>query len=170
MTTSDTADEPGRPRWSASEAAKRCGVGRATITRRLEAGKIPGAIRTKDGWSIPLEGLLAAGFTPDRPRPPDPAHGPDRSPGEHVRAADQLARRVHELEQQLAAAHVDAERERTRRQGAEQLAADRAAHIDDLRRTLAMLTTAPTPDALVHPAGPTRQRGLLGRVVDRLGL
>lgn len=173
------ADDSGRPRWSASEAAKRCGVGRATIQRRLDAGAIPGAVKTDRGWSIPLDGLLAAGFTPDRPSPPDAAREPVRATAEHdpehVRAADQLAQRVRDLEQELAASRATAERERVLREGAEQMAAERAGHVEDLRRTLAMLTAgdssrAQTPREAeqTQQRATERQKGLLGRLGDAL--
>src|SRR5699024_5673040 len=91
-----------RPRWSAAEAARRCGVGRATIQRALTAGRIPGAEQTDAGWSIPLEGLLAAGFTPDRYQPHDTEQPEQGTPArEHDRAADEpvpeQARRIAEL-------------------------------------------------------------------------
>lgn len=49
-----------------------------------------------------------------------------------------MARRVVELEQALAV-------ERERREGADRLAAERAARIDDLRGALRMLEAAPRP-------------------------
>ncbi len=118
--TTDSIEHP-RPRWSLSEAARRCNVGRATLQRRIEAGMLPGATRSDDGWSIGVEDLLAAGFHPGRGAPPVEQPAPDR---EHARVAD--------LERDLAV-------ERARRAAAEQLAADRAEHITDLRRSLLML-------------------------------
>ncbi|BAD95585.1 hypothetical protein ROP_pKNR02-00020 (plasmid) [Rhodococcus opacus B4] len=181
------ASMPGRPRWSASEAARRCGVGRSTIQRALVAGRIPDAVETEKGWSIPLDGLLAAGFTPDRPSPPDPtltsppnpARGHDRAPtnndGEH-------ARRIAELELALERERARAELEHARRVAAEQLAAERAERVADLRHTLRMIE-APLAEQLhgapeespveppVAPATSTEQAptlfGLLGRLLNR---
>ncbi|MFE5708112.1 hypothetical protein [Rhodococcus koreensis] len=173
-----TTEDSGRPRWSASEAAKRCGVGRATIQRRLEAGLIPGAERTREGWSIPIEGLLAAGFTPDRHRPPAPpeaAREQDQVTTEQVRAADHLAQRVRELEQQLTAAQAEAVRERTARESAERLAVERDRIIEVQERALRMLEAgqsgrnATPPAAATSPPAP-RQRGFLGRIADNFGL
>ena len=61
MSTADTV--------SAAAAARLTGLGRATIIRRLQAGSIPGAARDDQGhWSIPLDGLRAAGLDPDHPQ------------------------------------------------------------------------------------------------------
>jgi hypothetical protein len=166
-----TPDDNGRPRWSAAEAAKRCGVGRATIQRRLDAGQIPGATKTEQGWSIPLEGLLAAGFTPDRPSPPEDAREHVRAPVEH----DHLAARVRELEQQLADAHAA-------RAHAEQIAAERDRVIEAQAAHLRMLTAGPVvaapaptqepppPRPTLVPDPPAPRRGFLGRIVDGFGL
>lgn len=63
MSTADTV--------SAAAAARLTGVGRATIIRRLQAGRIPGASQDDQGrWSIPLDGLRAAGLDPDQPQQP----------------------------------------------------------------------------------------------------
>jgi len=118
--TADSTEHP-RPRWSLSEAARRCGVGRATLQRRIEAGLLPGATKTDDGWSIGVDDLLGAGFHPGRDSLPVEPSTDDR---EHDRVAN--------LERDLAV-------ERTKREAAEQLAADRAEHIADLRRSLLML-------------------------------
>lgn len=56
---------PARPRFSESQAAKLCGVSRSTIQRARKRCAIPGVERIGNGWSLPLEGLLAAGFTPE---------------------------------------------------------------------------------------------------------
>ena len=172
-----------RPRWSAAEAARRCGVGRATIQRALTAGRIPGAEQTDAGWSIPLEGLLAAGFNPSAPSPPEdtapPAREHDRSATEPV---PEQAHRIAELEQQLAEARRLADLERVRREAAETLAAERAERVVDLRQALRMLEAAPAdrpapepqpepmpapaPEPVQQPAPaaptPAPRRGLLG--------
>ncbi len=126
--TADSTEHP-RPRWSLSEAARRCNVGRATLQRRIEAGLLPGATKTDDGWSIGVEDLLAAGLHPGRGTPPAEQPTPGR---EQARVTDLDRERVAELERDLAV-------ERTKRAAAEQLAADRGEHITDLRRSLLML-------------------------------
>lgn len=162
-----------RPRWTAAEAARRCGVGRATIQRALAAGRIPGAEQRENGWSIPAEGLLEAGFKLDGYRPHDTEQPtpvtPDR---EHGRAADEQARRVTALEQQLAESRRFAELERMGREHAEALAAERAERIVDLRQALRQLEQAdrshtppestqthvqpePTPTPSPNHAGPS---------------
>lgn len=128
-------DRSGRPRWTLSEAARRTGVSRATLLRRIEAGKISGATKTENGWSICVEDLLAAGFHPDRPTPPTPVH-------EHVHTAVQppmdTVRRIAELERELAVAHVQ-------RAAAEQVADERERTIQAQAFTLRMLEAAPAP-------------------------
>jgi hypothetical protein len=49
---------------SVTEAARRCGVDRRTIKRRLDAGCFPNAYRTDDKgiWVIPKSDLEAAGY------------------------------------------------------------------------------------------------------------
>lgn len=187
--TSDQPEQPTRerPRWSAAEAARRCGVGRATIQRALAAGRIPGAEQTDAGWSIPLEGLLAAGFKPDRYQPHDPQqHTPAAPAREHDRAADhpvsEQARRLADLEAELAEARSQAALERVRREAAEALAAERAERVTDLQQAMRMLEAAPAdrpapapmpapapepvqqPEPTPAPAPPTPapRRGLLG--------
>ena len=180
MTDADAqpASTTERPRWSASEAARRCGVGRATIQRALDAGRLPGAVRTDKGWQIPLEALLAAGYTPDRPTAPDqPTPKPARPARERHRAAAapdlEQAQRVAELEALLAAERARADLEHARRVAAETLAAERAERVADLRHALRMIESAPTE----HPTEPVptqvtadqstdrRRSGLLGWVL-----
>lgn len=174
------AEQPERPRWSASETARRCGVGRATIQRALAAGRIPGATETSKGWSIPLDGLLAAGFTPDRPSPPDPVPAaPARAAREHDRTPDPdptgHAHRIAELEAALAAERARADLEHAHRLAAESLAAERAERVADLRLALRQLgaapeTTPPAPSPAPAPAptptepAPPQRPGLLGRL------
>lgn len=173
-----SAERPGRPRWSASEAARRCGVGRATIQRALADDRIPGAIDTDKGWSIPIEGLLAAGFTPDRPAPASAQ--PARAAREHARAPSgtdsEHAHRIAELEAELTAERARADLEHAHRIAAESLAIERAERVADLRLVLRQLTAAPAdqptptpatpPVAPAHPP-PPRRSGLLGRILGR---
>lgn len=148
-----------RPIWTAAEAARRCNVGRATIQRALKAGRIPGAENTAEGWQIPLEGLLAAGFKPDRPAPPDEqpaavdtpstpsmtAHSGqgdrehDRAPSEQVTEHDREHDRLATLERELSAERARADLEHAHRVAAEQIAAERAERITDLQTALRML-------------------------------
>ena len=102
MSTADTV--------SAAAAARLTGVGRATIIRRLQAGRIPGASQDDQGhWRIPLDGLRAAGLDPDHPPADRSAEGAT----------------VTRLRQELAVA--------------EALAAERAETITHLRQTLTTL-------------------------------
>ncbi|MBB3038064.1 helix-turn-helix domain-containing protein [Hoyosella altamirensis] len=155
-----------RPRWSASEAARRCGVGRATIQRALDGGKLPGAVKTEDGWQIPLEDLLAAGFKPDRPSPPDEPPK-DETTDKSETPADaghlgKLTARVSELETELVVAKTRAESEAARRAAAEQLAQERLERVSDLRTALRMLeaakpaTTQPTTNGNGNTGTPTQ--------------
>lgn len=59
-----------RPTLSAAEAARAAGVSAKTIGRALKAGRIEGAERLPGGgWAVPVEGLLAAGYTLHRSEP-----------------------------------------------------------------------------------------------------
>ncbi|MFC8884538.1 hypothetical protein ACFT54_33080 [Streptomyces cinereoruber] len=52
-----------RPMLNQREAAA-CRVSRSTIRRRREAGLLPGSVEDPErDWLIPVEALLAAGFT-----------------------------------------------------------------------------------------------------------
>lgn len=145
---SDEEDQEQRhgPLWSASEAARRCGIGRATMTRKLQAGSIPGATRDEQGhWQVPLSGLLAAGFHPDRPSPPEE----DADQG-----VEDIAAKLAEVEQELALERGRREAmEKTSEQIAElhrKLAAEKDKRIEDLQNALRMLE-APKPAQIVQP-------------------
>lgn len=141
------------------------------MTRRLQAGEIAGATRNDEGhWQVPLTGLLAAGLRPDRPAPPE---DDDPHPEDETTTADDVAAAIElaELRGQLAL-------ERARREAAEQLAAERADRIDDLRHVLRAIE-APTDPAreekplVNHPAqgaqhanppAPPESEGVRGRL------
>lgn len=148
-------DRSGRPRWTLSEAARRTGVSRATLLRRIESGKIPGATKTEDGWSIGVEDLLAAGFHPDRPTMPAPVH-------EHahmvVQPPTDTARRIAALEQELAVAHAQ-------RVAAEQVAAERERIIQAQALTLRMLEAAPMATEQ-RPSASSAQAAVAGHSID----
>ena len=145
-----------------SAAAAACAVSRSTLRRRLTQGAFPNAVRDADGaWTVPVGDLLAAGLRINAPRVAGeqaqpavnalthPAHQPPASLVEqgHSGAGEQaLAIRVAELERALAVAEMRVE-------GAQRLAAERAARIDDLRGALRMLEVAPRP-----ADGPPRRR------------
>ncbi|MFC7795373.1 hypothetical protein [Streptomyces cinereoruber] len=74
-----------RPMLNQREAAA-CRVSRSTIRRRREAGLLPGSVEDPErDWLIPVEALLAAGFTLNALAPPD-----SPSPPESVSAGDGL--------------------------------------------------------------------------------
>ena len=157
MTTDTTVHD--RPHWSAAEAARRCGVGRTTIMRALADGKFPTAVKDDTGWSIPLGDLLAAGFAPNRPSPPDTppgqgGHGGDHHPdhGHDTPADGQVAA----LSAKLAEAEAELVRWRERAQVAEAVANERGERVADLRTALRMLEAAPRepaspPDTIPGP-------------------
>ena len=96
--------------FSAADAARECGVSRPTITRAAAAGRIAGAVRDDAGaWALPLDGLLAAGFHPGRPSPPEDQQ---RAKGDAVDRD-----RVHELE--LAVLRAEVREQRIRADGLE---------------------------------------------------
>ncbi len=151
-----------RPRLTLSSAAQACAVSRSTLRRRLAQGAFPHAAQDTSGaWTVPVADLLAAGLRINAPRVAGaqaqpavnalthPAHQPPASFVEqgHSGAGEQApAARVAELERALAVAEMRAE-------GAERLATERAARIDDLRGALRMLEAAPRP-----ADGPPRRR------------
>jgi Helix-turn-helix domain len=136
-----------RPSLTIAEAAQAWGVSTSTIRRYLRAGRFPSARQEASPdpgqagrWRIPADEVLDAG--PDRrtPTPPDHGQGP---PGSGDPVGGGAARdRIRVLEHAL-------ELERTRRQAAEDLAADRAHTIRMLETALAALErrhAGPGPD------------------------
>ena len=128
-----SGDVQQRPRWTLAEAARRTGVSRATLLRRIGAGKLPGAFKTESGWSVGVEDLIGAGLVPDRYRNPGEA-------GEAVGSAaptgardhGQDGQRVAELERALAV-------ERAGREAAERHAATLERVIEAQAQALRML-------------------------------
>ena len=57
MTTGTT-----EPMLTLGAAVKAANVSLSTMRRHLNDGRIPGAVRTNAGWSIPISGLIAAGY------------------------------------------------------------------------------------------------------------
>ena len=155
-----------RPRFSAAEAARRCGVGRTTITRALDDGRITGAEKTEHGWRIPVESLLAAGFTPTAP--PTNTNGKPSTPSGDDRHHDRSAHveDLAALRADIAALTANLDHERSRREHAEQdaahahqLATDRAHHIDHLAHALRLIENKPptsTPTQEPDPQPPYR--------------
>ncbi|MFJ5198270.1 helix-turn-helix domain-containing protein [Streptomyces sp. NPDC088394] len=131
-----------RPMLTQREAATACGVSRTTIRRRREAGDLPGAVQdSAQGWLIPVDDLLAAGFRLNAPSPPDGTHSfspTGQTAGTVVDQEDVAALRA-ELEgvrQEHALAVAEAEHQRRQ-------LVDRGEHIADLQRTLKALMPAP---------------------------
>lgn len=140
-------DEQGRPIWTAAEAARRCGVSRTTLTRRLLAGEIDGAHKDADGaWRVPLAGLLAAGMPPTDPRAEDHAGDDAEAPGESI-AGDAEARiAAAEHAAEIAQLRAEITTERVRREAAEAIAAIQAERVAELRQALRMLEPPPQPE------------------------
>jgi hypothetical protein len=126
------------PVWSAAEAARRCGIPRSTLTRRLAAGTIPGATRDADGWHIPALGLALAGIATMPPADDTPTTGAD----DHQDTGDADAA----ASAQVAILTARLETERARREGAERLAEERADRIRDLQTALRALAPPPADD------------------------
>lgn len=95
--------------FTAGEAARECGVDRTTIARAAAAGRIPGAERDKAGaWTLPLSGLLTAGYNPGKPSPPEDAAPRERDEDAPVPA--EVFRLTVELERARAEARAHAAR------------------------------------------------------------
>lgn len=130
--------------FTAAGAAKACKVGRSTVHRYLEQGRLPGAERDADGvWQIPLSALLSVGWTPGRsPSVVDTDHGHDR---DSARDSDRgVSLEVHELTLELERARAEARAQ--------------SAKVDALERVLALyerqLEAAPPKQAPIAPQTP----------------
>ena len=112
-----------RPSWTIMEAAERCGVSKSTVRRYREADRFPNAWKDQAGaWKIPLEDLLAVGWSPIGPALSTPTEPVQESANE----------RIAELERAL-------ELERVKREAAERIATQTQANLADLRTALKML-------------------------------
>jgi transcriptional regulator with XRE-family HTH domain len=136
-----------------AEAARLCGLSTSTIRRYLRGGRFPGARQDPSSvpgqpgqWRIPTEDLLEAGLDRQRPTPSGQAaqHPPAGEPADAWADTD----RVHALEHALELERTRLELERTRRQAAEVLAAERARTIVTLETALrALQDRRPEPAA-----------------------
>ena len=180
--------QPARPRFSESQAAKLCGVSRSTIQRARKRGDIPGVERVESGWSLPLEGLLAAGFKPEsgagaplgtpppasmpgRVRPP--AHPARSEEVEETSSLDADPSKIHRLELELEQARAEARVMRAERDAAQAVA-------DERQRIIALLEAPkgateavgdPSPTGLEltppEPSPPTPKRSRWARAAER---
>lgn len=147
-TASDTAQRT-RPRFTLSEAAQLTKTSRSTLRRRLDSDAFPHAAKDGDGfWRIPVEDLLAAGLTLSRTVPDTPHEPVPDTP----RAREENEQLVQRLKDQLAELRAQIEVERAHRTAAEQIAAERAEHLDTARRALRMIEAAPRPSEPATPA------------------
>ena len=130
---------PARPTWSVSQAAKYCQTSRTSIQRALKAGKLPQAKRESGTWQIPIDDLIAAGFTPDNVGAP-PLHATMHAVHPHPARPEQ---EILDLREQL-------QEERARRELAEQAVRLLTENLTDLRTTVRMLE-APKPATTEEP-------------------
>jgi len=173
-----------RPELTIKEAATSCGVSDKTIRRNLK--KFPNAHRLdapsgpKAGpWVIPVTDLLAAGYQVGRPSSPEEPQSADAPPSRTDTEANELRKRIEELEQ----ADLDREREiaklRTRAEVAEAIATERSQALDDVRLALRALEAGPAQPASIEvapeenqiPAAVAEQpaaKGWLSRKLSRL--
>lgn len=109
--------------FTASGAAKACGVGRSTVHRYLEQGRLPGAVRDDEGvWQIPLSALLSAGWTPGRsPSTVDTDRG--HAPGGAQDTARPVPAEVHHLTVELERARAEARVHAARAEALEEVVA-----------------------------------------------
>jgi excisionase family DNA binding protein len=138
-------DHPRPPQTlTVAEAAQLCGVSTSTIRRYLRDGRFPGAhqdpspVPGQPGhWRIPTGDLLEAGL--DRRQPTPSAQAAQHPPTGKPAGAWVDRDRVQALERALELERTRLELERTRRQAAEVLAAERARTILTLEAALRAL-------------------------------
>ena len=130
---------------SVREAAKRFDVSRPTLVKHLKSGKISGEALTGGGWLIDPAEMVRAGYAARLSVVNEPETLPGRlttiAPSASANFTTENKALAADLNAELAAARADLEKERILRSAAEALAAERAAHIEDLRRML------PAPEA-----------------------
>lgn len=103
-----TTPAPTERMFTASSAAKECKVGRSTVHRYLEQGRLSGAEQDEDGvWQIPLSALLSVGWTPGRSAPT--VDGDRERDRDKARDSDRhVSLEVHHLTVELEQARAEA--------------------------------------------------------------
>ena len=109
------------PSVSLTDAVRNSSKSRGTLRRWIVEGKISGALKTENGWQIPIASLVSSGAW-------DSVTAPDKSP------AVEEANRLLELEAELLRARFELNSEKKLREAAERNA-------EDLRSAMRMLTT-----------------------------
>ena len=109
------------PSVSLTDAVRNSSKSRGTLRRWIVEGKISGALKTENGWQIPISSLVSSGAW-------DSVTAPDESP--EVEEVDRLS----ELEAELLRARFELNSEKKLREAAERNA-------EDLRSAMRMLTT-----------------------------
>ena len=148
-----------RPRFTLSEAAERTSASRSTLRRRLDEGAFPNASKDDEGvWRIPVEDLLAAGLTMSKPinEPAQPVHA--ASLGALDEHAHPDRERIQQLEEQVKELQAQPAIERAQRTAAEQVAAERADHLNTARRALRMIEAAPERQPATTPPASNPQK------------
>jgi excisionase family DNA binding protein len=131
------------PTFTATDAAKRCGISRRTLVRMIETGRLEATRDDSGAWVVTRDALLGAGLRLDAPSPPDAA-----------RSADvELA----ELRAELAVARVRADAAERARDAAERHAETLAQIVQDMSRALPPAPEA-GPIAAPAAAAPPRRR------------
>ena len=146
---------PQRPKLSVAAAARATGAARTTIQRALKEGRLPNAVQNGNAWSIPVEDLLAAGFTlqhQGRSVSQERAAAPaaDTAPLETL-ADPTTAAELAELHKALAV-------EQARREAAEAVALERLRTIEAQAAHLRMLEAGPSSTAPETPSGRNSDR------------
>jgi len=154
--------------FTAGEAARACGVSRTTISRAAAAGRIPGAERDEAGaWTLPLSGLLAAGYNPGKPSPPEDAQ-PRRGDDEAPVPAEVFRLRI-ELEQARAEARIQADRAASLERERDSVARERDVYMRmleaprDVAPSAPQPSAQPLPDPIPTPVSAEQPRANVGR-------
>lgn len=146
---------PQRPKLSVAAAARATGAARTTIQRALKEGRLPHAVQDGNAWSIPIEDLLAAGFTlqhqgrsvnQERPAAPAADAAPLKVPADPNTAAE-----LAELRKALAV-------EQARREAAEAVALERLRTIEAQAAHLRMIEAGPSSTAPKTASGPNNSQ------------
>lgn len=95
--------------------------------RMITNGELPNATKVNGKWAIPVTDLGAAGLSPGQPKSPDQPT---------VQTTNQNTDQPITTDSQMIILRAQLETERTRRISAEQLADERLARVEDLRRAL----------------------------------
>lgn len=131
-----------RPEFTIAQITEQFDVSRSTVRRGLTNGRFPNAIKNHHGrWTIPVDDVLQAGFTPRKTWLNDPAHEPGSQGGHDHGQHGQTTADANEQAGFMNQVHLENElaHERAQVDKLKALLEAERAHVESLRMALRMI-------------------------------